>query len=171
MAGMRALLALVVLAVNLGGSFGEATGATVTLGPQTMLVDLEVEVLVAAQSVAAHLSLEGEEMVVPLLHRGEGVYGIRTELPRKDYVVVFEVLAERSVLSSPTTLSSLGVQLTVVSDTTVPADEDDDGFSRGTRSWGWLALALGAASLSTLALWALGGRRESPEGPSALEEE
>lgn len=163
-------LALVVIAsVQLGGSFGEATGSTVSLAETTVVVDLEVEVLVSAETVVAHLSLGEDLMVIPLLHRGDGVFGIRTELPRKDYVIVFEAIGEQGGLSPATTLSTMGVQLSVQPDTTV-APVGDDGLSPGTKRWGWLALALGAAALSALAIWALGDRREGDDDPVGEEE-
>lgn len=166
---IKAIAFVVLASIQLGGSFGEATGSTVSLGDTNMVVDLEVEVLVSAQSVVAHLSLPDDMMVISLVHRGGGVYGIRTELPRKDYIIVFEALGDRGGLSPATNLSSMGVQLAVVPEETV--DEDDDGLSRGTRRWGWLALALGAGSLSALAFWALGARGDRRNTGVGTEEE
>jgi hypothetical protein len=165
---IRAMAIIVLAAVQLGGSFGEATGATVSLGDVTMVVDLEVEVLVSANAVVAHLSIGEESSVIPLLDRGGGVYGIRTEMSRKDYVVVFEALGPEGALSAATTLSTMGVQLAVPPEP--EADDQDEGLSPDTRRWGWLALALGAASLSVLAFWALGARGE-PDGDLDSEEE
>lgn len=161
-------LLVVLAAVNLGGGFGEAEGSTVSLGSETMIVDLSVEVNVSAQSVVAHLSsTDDDSRIIPLIHRGGNEYGIRTELPRRDYVVVFEAIGDPGELSSATTLSSMGVQLTVA-----PAPgstQADDGVSRETMRWGWLALALAAASLSALAFWVLGGRDQTATAPTAEE--
>jgi hypothetical protein len=150
---MTKLVALVLAAVQLGGSFGSASASTVSLGSTTMIIDLEVEVLVPAQSVVAHLSIEDETMVIPLLERGDGVYGVRTEIPLKNHVVVFEALGETGAISQPVTLSGLGAEL-------APSvgDVGDEGLSETTTKWGWLGLALAAASLSLVAIWALGGR-------------
>jgi hypothetical protein len=84
-------------------------------------------------------------------------------VPRKDHIVVFEVIGPNGALSDPATLSQLGADLVVV-----PEDvEPEDGLDTSTTRWGWLGLALGAASLSLLAFWVLGDR----EGRSAEEEE
>ena len=150
---MTMVLAALIAAVQLGGAFGSATASTVSLGATSMIVDLEVEVTVEAQSVVAHLSIDDDVAVLPLLARGEGVYGLRTELSLKNYVVVFEVLGEEGSLSAPSTLTQLGVELSVA-----PDDAGEEPFSDDTTRWGWLGLALGAASLSLLAFWVLGDR-------------
>ena len=167
---IRAIALIAFASVQLGGSFGQASGSTVTLGDTSMVIDIEVEVLVSAQAVVAHLSLGDDTRVIPLLDRGGGVFGTRTELPRKDYVIVYEALGERGGLSPATTLSSLGVQLSAVTDAT-QVGEDDEGLSRGTRRWGWLALALAAASLSALAFWALADRGDRRSTKAGTEEE
>jgi hypothetical protein len=159
---MTWLLAIALAAVQLGGSFGSASASTVSLGATTMIIDLEVEVLVSAEAVVAHLSVEDETLVIPLLERDGGTYGIRTEVPLKNHVVVFEALGENGALSQPVTLSGLGAELTAST-----GDGEEDGLTGGTTRWGWLGLALGAASLSLLAFWVLGGREERARSPQA----
>jgi hypothetical protein len=67
---------------------------------------------------------------------------------------VFEVIGPNGGLSDPATLSQLGAELVVT-----PEDvESDEGLDSSTTRWGWLGLALGAASLSLLAFWVLGDR-------------
>jgi hypothetical protein len=156
---MSGMLALALLAaVELGGAFGSASAATVTLETTTMVVDLEVEVIVSAESVVAHLSGDDDAILVPLVSRGGGIYGIRTEVPRQDHIVVFEVIGPNGGLSDPATLSQLGADLVVA-----PEDvEPDEGLDSSTTRWGWLGLALGAASLSLLAFWVLGDRDRQP---------
>jgi hypothetical protein len=151
---MRVLALGLVAAIELGGGFGTASAATVSLGTDTMVIDLEVEVLTSADTVVAHLSADEEALVIPLLARGQGIYGIRTEVPLINHLVVFEVVGPDNTLSDPVTLTELGAELTTAPDDTT-ADADLD---QATTSWGWLGLALAAASLSLLAFWALGDR-------------
>ena len=156
---MRVTVLAVVAALELGGAFGSASAATVSLGSDTMVIDLEVEVTVTAESVLVHLSVDDERLVMPLLHRGGAIYGIRTEVPRSNHVVVFEVIGPDNSISSPATLSQLGADLVVAPDDVEP----DEGLDESTTRWGWLGLALGAASLSLLAIWVLGGRDKGPD--------
>lgn len=159
---MRAVAAILA-AVTLGGSFGQASATTVSLEADTMLVDISVEVMVSAQSVVAHFSTGADEpIVISLLPRGGGTYGIRTELPRKDFFVVFEAIGEPGHLSDPTTLSAMGAQLTFEGSPADPGEPEEPEPSESAR-WGWLAVALGAASLSALAFWVLGERDERRE--------
>ncbi|HEX5695668.1 MAG TPA: hypothetical protein VFZ15_04745 [Acidimicrobiia bacterium] len=157
---MIRLAASVILAVELGGGFGSATAAVVSSNADSAIVEIEVEVEGGPDTVVAHLSLPGEETIVlPLLSRDDGVYGVTTELKLADYSVVFEVVGSSGTQSEPVTLSDLGADLASgdgVTDTTAP----EDGQDPETRRWLWLGVALGAASLSVLAFWVLGGREE-----------
>lgn len=158
---------LVLAAVQLGGGFGEGSASTVSLEEHSLVVELRVEVNVSAQSVVAHLSAADEEpRVLALIHRGGNVYGIRTELPRKDYLVVFEAIGTPGELSQPAHLTTMGAELSFPPSTT-PGESDSDGESGEATRWGWLALALGAASLSLLAFWVLGAR-DAEEDSSGL---
>lgn len=165
---MKLITLAVLAAVNLGGSFGEAGASTVSIEPETFIVDIYVDVAVSAQSVVAHLSTGQEDSrIVSLIHRGGTRYGIRTELPRKNYMVVFEIVGENGHLSDPLTLTALGAQLDVPDTTTIPEDPGEEP-GESTR-WGWLALALGAASLSALAFWVLGERDGEATDPAEEE--
>jgi hypothetical protein len=170
------LLAFVVLAaVELGGGFGSASAGTTDLSDTSMTVELTVEVKVSAQAVVAHLVVKDDDPVtLPLLDRGDGTFGIRTELARKDYVVVFEALGDPGAVSQGVTLTGLGASLTEVTgpEGREPGSDDGDGLSDQTQRFGWLALALGAASLSALAFWVLGGRegRRNGSAPGTEEE-
>lgn len=161
------VLAAILAAVTLGGSFGEASASTVSLESETMIVDISVEVLVTAQSVVAHFSTGTDEpMVVSLLPRGGSTYGIRTELPRKDFFVVFEAVGDPGQLSEPATLSAMGAELTIPGSPDTVEPEGPPEQPESTR-WGWLAVALGAASLSALAFWVLGERDDRRERAAA----
>lgn len=149
-------LILILAAVQLGGGFGEGSASTVTLEEESVVLEMRVEVNVSAQAVVAHLSAADEEpRVLALIHRGGNVFGIRTELPRKDYLVVFEAIGTPGELSQPAHLTTMGAELSFPP-TTSPTSDDPDGEPGEASRWGWLALALGAASLSLLAFWVLG---------------
>jgi hypothetical protein len=170
MAIVRALIAAVVL----GGVFGSATATVDSMGDDVMVVDLAVEVIGSADTVVAHLEFDGDApLTLPLLDRGDGTFGITTELEPKNYVVVFEVIGEEP--SPPFLLTQMGVDLGPGSAAATTTEPDDGGLSAQSKSSLWLAVALGAASLSALAFWVLGGRdREttaSESGAGADEEE
>lgn len=166
---MRALALILIASVELGGSFGGATATVTDLADSSMTVDIEVEVRATAQAVVAHLSFgDDPTLTLPLLDRGGGVFGLRTELDRKNYLVVFEAVGDPDAVSQAVSLTDMGAELDVDgSEGSAEGDGDSSGLSAQTRSLGWLALALAAASLSVLAFWVLGGRAES----SGAEEE
>lgn len=159
---MKALLA----AVLIGGVFGSASATVTEFDANSMIVSIEVEAM--GEPVVAHLSLDGEEVgTLPLVAREEGVFGITTELEPRNYVVVFEILGEEP--SAPVTLTQLGADLGPDSgDTTTTLDED--ALSTESSRFLWLAIALGAASLSVLAFWVLAGARND-NGAGASDEE
>jgi hypothetical protein len=156
---MRLLLIGLLAAVQIGGAFGEAAAEIEELAEESMIIDLEVEVGVSAEAVVAHFSFDGEsDFTMPLLDRGDGVFGVRTELEPLNYVIVFEAVGAGDV-SEAWTLTSLGADFgaAVESDGAASVDGSGDELSDETRRVGWLALALAAASLSALAFWVLGG--------------
>lgn len=174
--GLRYFVVALLAAVQLGGPFGEATAEVDELNEQSMIISLQVEVGVSASAVVAHLTFEDDPTVtLPLLDRGEGRFGTRTELLPKNYVVVFEAVGAPGELSEPISLAELGADLgQPFVATTAPLGEEE-GLSSETQRLGWLALALGAASLSALAFWALGDRdeddaEEEPAGAPASSE-
>lgn len=158
---VRALVA----AVLLGGVFGSATATIVSIDAEAMVVDIRVEVSDPAESVVAHLSFDDEpELTLPMLERDPGVFGLQTELEAKNYVVVFETVGPGGESSDPTTLAQMGADLSTGSSVTTTT-VGEEGLSDESQRFLWLAIALGAASLSLLAFWVLGGRdEEDPEG-------
>jgi hypothetical protein len=161
MAAVRLLLAAVVL----GGAFGQASATVVSQESDVMVVELTVEILESAESVVAHLSFQGEpELTLPLLDRGGGIFGLRTELEPKNYFVVFETLGQNGHSSDPVSLTDLGAEFGLDRSTTTTT-EPDEGLSEESQRMMWLAIALGAASLSLLAFWTLGGRDRGDEEP------
>lgn len=169
---VRAVAFLLVGAVQLGGAFGSASAEVDQLTETSMIVDIQVEVATSATAVVAHLAFDDDrQLTLPLLDRGGGVFGTRTELEPKNYFVVFEALGTPSSISQPTSLTDLGADLDQPFVATMPEDSADEvGLSRETQRIGWLALALAAGSLSALAFWALGDRKAGDEGPDTAAE-
>ncbi len=167
---MKTLGILVLAAVQLGGGFGEASADVDELTEQSMIVDIQVQVAVSSDAVVAHLSFDDDQTItIPLLDRGGGHFGVRTELEPKNYLVIFEAVGAPGELSESVSLVELGADLDspVVATTRVRVEgEDDEGLTPETRRLGWLALALAAASLSVLAFWALGDRDDDDEEPA-----
>lgn len=151
-------------AVQLGGAFGDATAEVDELNEQSMIISIEVEVASSASAVVAHLNFEDDPTVtIPLLDRGDGRFGTRTELEPKNYIVVFEAVSATGELSEPVSLTELGADLDQPFVATTSPEEGEEGLSSDTQRLGWLALALAAASLSALAFWALGDRDEDED--------
>jgi hypothetical protein len=171
---MRAAL-LLAAAVQLGGAFGTASAELLEQTPTSITIDLQVEVLVSVDAVVAHLSFDGEpELTLPLLDRGDGVFGLTTQLESRNFVVVFDAIGSRGEVSDPVTLHQLGVDLVSGSGTGSGATEPE-GLTEATQRVGWLAVAFAAASLSALAVWVLGDadeeeREKGAESGSAEEE-
>ena len=157
---MKIAALLLLAAVQVGSGFGSATAQVDELTETGITVDIEVEVRTSAQAVVAHLGFgDDPELTLPLLDRGGGAFGIRTELDRKDYIVVFEAIGDEVALSEPVSLTDMGADLSTGGDSSPSGGGSDaDGLSPETKRLGWLALGLAAASLSALAFWALGGR-------------
>lgn len=170
---MRVLIAALVL----GGPFGSASATVESIDDDVMVIELRVEVLESAESVVAHLSFEDERVLtLPLLDRGDGTFGLRTEVEPKNYFVVFETVGPEGRDSDPVSFAQLGAELLPeggITTTTVA----DEGLSDDSRQMLWMAIALGATSLSLLAFWVLGGRdddvsvEEAPNTERADDEE
>jgi hypothetical protein len=147
-----------LFAVELGAGFGTATATVESIEDESMVVELRVEVDGSPDSVVAHLALPDEDTItIPMLVRDEGVYGVTTEVKPANYMVVFEVIGDQGAESDPVPLGQLGVDFSSGAGTTEPEEEP---ISASTQQWLWLGVALGAASLSALAFWVLGGRDE-----------
>lgn len=159
---------LVVAAIQLGGAFGSASAELLQRNPAAITIDLEVEVLVTVEAVVAHVRFDNQpELTLPLLARGDGVFGITTQLAPRNYVVVFEAVGPDGELSDAVTLHQLGVDLVGRSS---GDGTEAEGLTGATQRVGWLAVAFAAASLSALAMWVLGGPDEELEPGSAEEE-
>lgn len=170
---VKVLALTLILALELGGTFGTATATVDSISGDSMIITLEVELKTSAEAVVAHLAFDTDPQVaIPLLDRGGGLFGITTELASKNYAVVFEALGVEDGLSPAALLSDLGADFgdnDVPTPTTEPSP--DEGLSQETKRIGWLALALAAASLSALALWVIIGRDKEDEPSDPAEEE
>jgi hypothetical protein len=156
---MRALVA----AVMLGGVFGSATATVESIDDGVMIVTIEVEFSGTTDTVIAHLTFEDDEpLALPLLDRGDGKFGLRTELEPKNYFIVFEAVGDTSERSDPVSLTEMGAELGPERGGTTTTLGDDE-LSNDSQRFLWLAIALGAGSLSLLAFWVLGGRDEDEE--------
>lgn len=149
--------------VDLGGVFGEARASATELTNATMEVDLEVEADPEAVVVAHLIEPGGAQNTLPLVARSSGStslgrFGIRTEVRKVDYVVVFEVVGELPAQSQPLRLTDLGVEPALLG--ILPGSPTDpEEVSSTTRLWGWAGLGLAATALAVLAFWALPDRR------------
>lgn len=166
------MIHFLLASVMVGGAFGAATATVESLDGEVMLVSIEVEVGVAAESVVAHLSFDDDPVLtLPLIDRGDGKFGLRTELEPKNYFVVFEIVDADVEPSDPVSLTQMGADLGPDPGSPTTTSGEDELSSESQRSL-WLAVALGAGSLSLLAFWVLGGRSdESPEENGSLREE
>jgi hypothetical protein len=158
---MSRILAVALLAsVNLGGGFGNASAEVLSINDESMEIEVRVEVQNSADAVVVHFVLSDEDPVtLPLVSRGDGVFGIATELKPANYQVLFETLGDPSVQSQAVSLTDLGANIGDAGQDTTSTTEA--GVSSVTQGWGWLAVAFGAASLAALAFWVLGGRDDS----------
>jgi hypothetical protein len=146
--------------VELGGVFGRAVASATSLSSDTIQLDLEVEADEDAALVAHLIEAGGTQETIPLPSTGTGVFGIRTEVRKTDYLVVFEALeGSLASQSQPFRLTDLGVDPALVGVLTLPPSAEDDELSDTTRQWGWAGLGLAAAALTLVALWALPDRR------------
>ena len=154
---MIRLAAIALFAVEVGSGFGTASASVVSITDQSMVVDVRVEIETSADSVVVHLALPDEETItLPMLERDVGTYGVTTEVKPANYIVMFEAIGDPGAESDQVSLTDLGVDLGPTSGTTTTTESEE--LSAGTQQWLWLGVALGAASLSALAFWVLGGR-------------
>ena len=145
--------------IELGGVFGNAVASATSLSADTIRLDLSVEADDDAAIVAHLIEPGGTQETIPLSSRGTGTFGIRTEVRKTDYLVVFEaIVGSLASQSQPFRLTDLGVDPALVGVLPVPTTDDDE-FSDSTRQWGWAGLGLAAAALTLVALWALPDRR------------
>ena len=156
---MLALLAVALLFIDLGPTFQNASAFGDARG------DLEGD-----DGPAGHFIDPGDEQqTVALARRGDGrFYGGQAVVERANLVVVFEGIRRDSTseLSQPADLISLGVDPDAIGSVGgVPPPEED----QSTPAWVWLVLAVVAAVLSGLALWAM--RDYEPEKDDTEEAE
>lgn len=158
---MKALLAAIVV----GGVFGSATATVEDIDEDVMVLSIEVEVSGSPDTVIAHLTFDDDEpLALPLLERGDGIFGLNAELEPKNYFVVFEVVGETGERSDPVSIAQMGAELGPEPGRTTTTVSEDEMSSESQRFL-WLAIALGAGSLSLLAFWVLGSRDEVEEEP------
>ncbi|MGH8941598.1 MAG: hypothetical protein ACRDWF_02145 [Acidimicrobiia bacterium] len=166
---MIRLAAVLLFAVEVGSGFGVASASVVSMTEESMIIEIRVEVETSADSVVVHLALPDEDPItLPMLERDDGAYGVTTEVKPANYIVMFEAIGDPGAESDQVSLTDLGVDLSSTSGTTTTTESEE--VSAGTQQWLWLGVALGAASLSALAFWVLGGR-DRDEASDEPEEE
>lgn len=157
---MKALLAVALLAVEVGGVFGSGSADAVAVSSGEIEVVISVAVEGAPVGVVAHFVDPGDDrMTTTLAERGDGEYAGTTIAERADLGVIFEAIWAdgSSNLSRRISLVELGVDPGVLIDEAIQAPEGEVlALDASTKRWGWAALALAAAALSLLAWWALG---------------
>jgi len=155
---VRLAVLFLLAGVELGGIFGTAGVSGRALTAATIEIDLSVEAPAHATVVAHLIEPGGNQRTVALAERSPGVYGGIVEVPRIDFVVVFEAVGSVGVQSQPVRLTELGLDPALLGRSPTAPSTTQPGISAETRRWGWLGLGLGAAALAVLALWALGER-------------
>ena len=155
---MPVLIALALLA-QVGGFFV----APEVSGRETSASRMEIDLSVSAApggSVVAHLIRPGgSQQTFALRERSSGRYGGIFDVDRVDLVVVFEALDTAAAQSDPMRLTDIGLDRALLGALPIAPSTTESGVSASTRGWGWLGLAMAAASLAALALWALPDRR------------
>ena len=159
-AEVRLATLLLLAGVELGGIFGTAAVSGRSLTAATIEIDLSVEAPAHTTVVAHLIEPGGNQRMVALAERSPGVYGGIVEIPRVDFVVVFEAVGSVGVQSQPLRLTELGLDPALLGRSLTAPTTTQPGLSAETRRWGWLGLGLGAAALAVLAVWALGERRD-----------
>ena len=103
----------------------------------------------------------GEQITVAMAEQSSGLYRAVTDVDQIDYVAVFEGIANPPFQSEPRRLTELGLDRALITpDQVFPAAPTTTLPEDDPARWGWLGLGLGAASLSLLAFWVLGGKSE-----------
>lgn len=171
MAWGLALLSLTA-AVVLGGDFGVASATGEPAVGNRVLVNLEVEVLVSADVVVAHLIQPGSDQeTISLAGDSAGIFRGAATVPKADIVVVFEAVRGpgNSALSSPTTLTELGLDRALLGDLVPPIEASTPSEpSEGIGGPLLLAILSGVLSLALLAWWVWSGKPE-PDAAAASE--
>ncbi|MDH5616950.1 MAG: hypothetical protein OEY62_10470 [Acidimicrobiia bacterium] len=143
---------MLLVVLQVGGGFGEATVTGRELSAIRMELNIEVEAPGGGPVVAHLLDPSGTEETIALVQREAGVFGGFIEVRRIDWVIVFEALGTRSIQSSPANISELGLDPALlgrvpgVTATTRPAPDAPKGY-------GWLALGSSAAASALVASW------------------
>ena len=153
--------------IELGGVFGRARADATSPTSESMQLDLEVEADDDAAVVAHLIDPGGSQETLPMAPRGDGAFGIRTQIRKIDYVVVFEAVeGALAAQSQPLRLTELGADPAVLGVSADPGVEAEE-ISESTLQWGWAGLGLAAAALTLLAFWALPDRRRRARAAAA----
>lgn len=153
-------LLAILLTVTLQPPFGEAEAQILGV-PAARTIDVSVEVEGAPVAVLARITgLAGELDPVALVPRGPGTYGQVIRLTAwEDVSISFEYISGdgETTISSPSTLTALGLDLEAARPTVpVPAADEDSGID----PWVLVGVAAGLGAVVVLAATS-GGLLES----------
>lgn len=148
----RVLALILLLAIDAGPGFGDATVSGRELSATRMELNLEIEVPGGGPVVAHLLDPGGVQETVALVEREPGVYGGFVELRRIDWVVVFEALGVGSVESRPLRISEMGLDPALLGRSPGVTGTTRVIAEPSTRGYGWLAVGAGAAAFGVLLL-------------------
>jgi len=148
------------MALQVGGFFVAPEVEGREAGASMMEIDLSVSAPPGGSVVAHLIEPGGRQQTFALRERSSGRYGGVFEVGRIDLVAVFEALDGAGIQSEPARLTDIGLDRALLGALPVAPPTTASGVSSQTRGWGWLGLAMGAASLAALALWALPDKTE-----------
>lgn len=148
----RVLVLILLLAIDAGSGFGEATVVGRELSASRMELNLEVEVPGGGPVVAHLLDPGGVQETLALVERRPGVFGGFVEVRRLDWVVVFEALGAGSVESRPLRISEMGLDPALLGRSPGVTATTRVAAEPAAAGYGWLAVGTGAAALGVLLL-------------------
>lgn len=168
--------AALLAAVVLGGDFGVASAGGEPAVGNRILVTFEVEVLTSADVVVAHLIRPGQDQeTISLAGDDSGIFRGAATVPKVDIVVVFEAVRGpgNSSLSTPATLTELGLDPVLLGDLEAPIEQST--VSEPAPGIGIpliIAIVSGVLSLALIVwwVWSGGGQEDmAPQSPPSDE--
>jgi hypothetical protein len=173
---MRWILAVISIVAQVSTGFTDGAVEGTEIADDTVRITITVRAAPGGSVVVHLVDPGGEQITVAMAEQSSGLYRAVTDIDQIDYVAVFEGIANPPFQSEPQRLTELGLDRALITpDQVFPASPTSTAAEDDPTRWGWLGLGLGAASLSLLAFWVLGGKpksgRHAREEAKASEEE